>query len=118
VLVNSRRAVGGSVSPKATANAARCAAGIPASAGTPKTIDEAIARGFAEIEAATYFDGPLPEPERVLVVRRHVKDFLAQHFTVAMISEDHALSSSQRGIFERLWSTLFPPSGQEGMSRG
>ncbi len=82
----------------AAAASARTAAGGIHSAGTPKTLEEAIARGVREIEA-TAFPARLTDDDKATIIHRHVRDFLAQRFSIAMLTPTSP---------QDLWALIFP----------
>lgn len=71
------------------------AAGYFMNKGTPKTLIEAIQNG--------YMDSMEPEitvADGMLNIRAHVKDFLAQHFSTALVAEDDEATAEK---LKALW---------------
>jgi hypothetical protein len=74
------------------------------SKGTPSTVDQAILNACRELHETI--------PERlsggpcvgdVEVIKKHVKDFLAQKFNVFTVSEDPVVAS----VSKHIWETIF-----------
>ncbi len=66
--------------------------------GTPKSIEDAIRNAIEEITQKKNFN----QTDEIRIIKRHVKDFMAQKFQV--IETDQMLS---------LWQTIFPPGEKE-----
>ncbi len=84
-------------------------AGGPRPSGTPRSLGEAIERGINEIQLLAQRGESLCDADQATVIRRHVKDFLAQRFGAAMLAGDSRTTTE-------LWNTIFPEDPRSSSS--